>query len=741
MLGDPRNLDSADAMWEQLAEWLETFAAAWQQGDGAPRIADFAPAEPAEIRRLALTELIKLDLEYRTENGLTIRRIEQYCEEFPELAEGGVPTDLLYEEFHIRRSAGEDVEIDEYERRFPNQRNSLKQLLQLDAPAVTSALLSSAPPTALKPGDQLDDFDLLAQLGKGAFATVFLARQRSLQRLVAVKISSNRGSEPQTLARLDHPNIVRVYDQRVLPERGIRLLYMKCVPGGTLEQAIALSRHCSRETLSGRTLLKSVNQALDLRGESPPAESTARDRLESADWPETVCRVGYQLAQALEYAHTQHGVLHRDLKPANILLTAEAVPQLVDFNISFCSKLDGATPAAYFGGSLAYMSPEQLEACDPTHVRSPETLTGSSDMYSLGVVLWEMLTGSRPFADEQLTGSWSETLAGMVRTRRQGPDVELLAAQTGQLPELVPILARCLQPDPEQRYSSAEALANDLRLCLRPAARHLLRPDPEGWIYSMRRLIVPALAAAALGPNVPTAYFNYCYNYDNIINKHAEASALFEKVQLIINAIAFPIGVALVIWYIWPVVRAISSGRVRPDIDSDRLARLRRRSLRIGHFIAMLAICEWTIAGMAYPVAMYLGGERLSPADNAHFFSSLLLCGMVAAAYPYFFASSFTVRVVYPALVEPFHMRVGDVADMDRLERWTWLYLGVGLLVPMLAVALTVTLGGQQHRTMLAVVSGSSLAGFVLLVALARYLQSTIGTLRQVSGVADKRET
>ena len=77
-----------------------------------------------------------------------------------------------------------------------------------------------------------------------------------------------------------------------------------------------------------------------------------------------------QLAQALDYAH-QQGVLHRDVKPANVLLSAEGSPKLADFNISFCSQLEGATPAAYFGGSLAYMSPEQLEACNPDHDRKP----------------------------------------------------------------------------------------------------------------------------------------------------------------------------------------------------------------------------------------------------------------------------------------------------------------------------------------------------------------------------------
>ena len=76
------------------------------------------------------------------------------------------------------------------------------------------------------------------------------------------------------------------------------------------------------------------------------------------------------------------------------------------------------------------------------------------------------------------------------------------------------------------------------------------------------------------------------------------------------------------------------------------------------------------------------------------------------------------------------------MADLDRLQRWTWLYLVLGLLVPMLAVALMVTLGGQQHRAMLAVISGSSLAGFVLLVGLARYLQLTLARLREIAGVA-----
>ena len=129
--------------------------------------------------------------------------------------------------------------------------------------------------------------------------------------------------------------------------------------------------------------------------------SALRERLAAWTWPETVCWLGARLAEALDHAHRQ-GVLHRDVKPANVLLTAEGSPKLADFNVSFSCKLDGANPAAFFGGSLAYMSPEQLEAFNPAHGRDPGDLDGRADLYSLCIVLWELLAGRRPFPDDAL---------------------------------------------------------------------------------------------------------------------------------------------------------------------------------------------------------------------------------------------------------------------------------------------------------------------------------------------------
>ena len=244
----------------------------------------------------------------------------------------------------------------------------------------------------------MDDFDLLTGLGAGAFARVFLARQVSMQRLVAVKISADHGSEPQTLARLDHDYIVRIFDQRVLAQQRLKLLYMQFLPGGTLLGVLRWVRATPVEQRNGQLLLDAVDAAMEEKGEIRPSDSSVREEIASLTWPETVAWLGRRLAEALDYANSR-GVLHRDLKPANVLLTAEGVPKLADFNISYSRNTAGTSPVAYFGGSLSYMSPEQLEACHPHRPGTAADLDTRADIFSLGVVLWELLTGAKPFDD------------------------------------------------------------------------------------------------------------------------------------------------------------------------------------------------------------------------------------------------------------------------------------------------------------------------------------------------------
>ena len=223
---------------------------------------------------------------------------------------------------------------------------------------------------------------------------------------------------------------------------------MQYVAGGTLQAVLEAIRETPEAERSGRTFLNAVDAAMEKRGETPPTGSTQREQIAGRTWPETVCWLGVCLAEALDNAH-RHGVLHRDVKPANVLLTVDGSPKLADFNVSFSCKLDGANPASFFGGSLAYMSPEQLEAFNPAHEREAGDLDGRSDLYSLCILLWELLTGRRPFHDDGIKDDWGRTLAHMTEQRRKGVD----AAERAFLPAGCPagldeVLLTGLEPDP-----------------------------------------------------------------------------------------------------------------------------------------------------------------------------------------------------------------------------------------------------------------------------------------------------
>ncbi len=729
------HLNDSQVVWDRLAQCIETLATAWEETGVPPRLADFLPREPAALRRMAIIELIKVDMEYRWSTDQTLQRIEDYLAEFPELTdEGGAPVDLLYEEFHIRRRCGSDVDVREYFERFPQRRDDLRRLVGIDDPLGTTTRICALARDHLEAGDSIDDFDLLTRLGQGAFASVFLARQRSMQRLVALKVSADRGSEPQTLAQLDHPHIVRVYDLRRLPERGVRLLYMQYVRGGTLQDAIQFAGENASAQRGGKTLLAAVDQALDQRGESPPIDSSLRGRVADATWTEVVCWMGMQLADALQYAHS-HGVLHRDLKPANILLTDEAAPKLVDFNISCCSKVEGASPAAYFGGSLAYMSPEQLDVANPARDERPESLTPASDVFSLGIVLWELLTLERPFGDENLKDRWGQTLDDLAARRKSGVPANAIARLPGGCPDaLREILLTCLAPHPQDRYASAGELSDELRLCLHPAAQAVLRAPDRGWRRLTRQFSVVALVLTALLPNALAGVFNYVYNDQQIVEQLGpEAVVVFRKVMLTINAVAFPLGVAVAIRLFWPVRHALLSVPARAGPANVDAASALKRCLQIGHFVALIGIAEWTIAGIAYPVALESLGADLALNQFVHFVVSLAICGLIAAAYPFFLLAVLGMRAWLPPLFRPRLVTGDDCQQLEWLGRVVWYYLGVAALVPMLAVVL-LNFSGSTNRTALGVVSGSSVVGLLAIFFMARMLQHDIRALVDLIG-------
>ena len=723
-------LDHGPATWDLLAERIDALIYRWDAAESPPVLAEFVPPTGTSLRRLVIVELIKVDLDYRYQRKMP-KRIEDYLAEFPEICgPGGVPSDLIFEEYQVRRRSGEQIPPQEYFDRFPNRTNELARLLGLNTPTEATLGHRGHPEAEIQAGQRLDDFDLQILLGEGAFAKVFLAWQRSMQRRVALKVSSDRGDEPQTLAQLDHPHIVRVYDQRQIADRNLRLLYMPYLPGGTLHDVLKLIRSTPAELRSGQLLLDAVDASLAKRGENVPLDSANRQRLASMTWPEAVCYLGARLAEALDYAHRQ-GVLHRDIKPANVLLGADAAPRLADFNVGCCSKLEGASPAAFFGGSIPYMSPEQIEAFNPAHPREVGSLDGRADIYSLGVTLWELLTGRRPFPDERLEGDWSHTLAELTVRRKAGISTEAFASLPADLPPgLRDVLLTCLNSDPAKRYATAGQLARELDLCLKPHTRDLLYPPP-GWRTWARRHPLLALYPTGLIPSAIASPFSIWYNGMEIVDRFPDAEHMFVFLQKVVNGAFYPLGILLFGIIAWPVVRGLKRLQ-RGPLPADELARLRRYCLRLGPAAVAVCVSAWASAGVIFPAVIDLTVHPMPREFHIHFLLSQTLFGLIASSYPLFAVHFVAVRALYPAFLPSGELTPRDVSQLNRLDRSLGYCLVAAASIPMLAVGL-LAINESRNYLALGLLSAAGIGGFVVAFLLASAIRADKNALLELA--------
>ena len=441
-----------------------------------------------------------------------------------------------------------------------------------------------------------------------------------------------------------------------------------------------------RNSGPGRWCSTSLTRLSRKKGEIRPSGSSLRKRLAKCSWPEAVAWLGARLARGLGYAH-QLGVLHRDVKPANVLLTGEAEPKLADFNISFSEDVSGATPAAYFGGSLAYMSPEQLEAFHPLNAREAADLDHRADIYSLGVLLWEQLTAARPFTDENVPGDWYQTLDNMIADRSRGIRPDQMAALPDNCPAtLRRVLCKAMSPQPEDRWQSAEEFARQLDISLDADARDLIDP-PSASRHSWRlKWAAPILLLMFLIPNLPSAVFNYWYNRGAIERNAPQLMPSFTKVVKVVNPIVFPIGIGFGFWLALRI--AGSARRVAAKRGPPMLRPHRRRveCLRVGEYAIMICLGLWTTSGLAYPIALHFMEGRLPDWVYVHFVVSLTICGLVAIAYPFFLVTSFSVRTLYPVFVREGQCDDSDVEELKRLSERVFWYLGVSAAVPLFAL-------------------------------------------------------
>jgi serine/threonine protein kinase len=696
-------INAGTEAWGEIENWVTRFLAAWQQKP-APPLHDYLPAQPPALRKLTLAELIKADLEQRSQMR-DFKPVEAYAEEYPEIREedGSIPFELICEEYHVRRAAGEPVSLQEYCERFPAQASALQRVIgDPNAATMSTSICRTQIFSELEVGQKLDDFELQFELGRGAFGRVYLARQISMQRQVALKISADKGNEPQTLAQLDHPCIVRVFDQRQVQSRKLRLLYMEFAPSGTLQDVVKLVQQNPASARSGQILVLAATQAMLRAGVPPLSVAGWPKELASAPWSQVVCRIGAKLAEALDYAHSR-GILHRDIKPANVLIGADGWPKLADFNISFCSKLEGASPAAYFGGSLAYMSPEQLEACSPQHSRQPDSLDERSDLFSLGVLLWELYFGERPFDDGSLDSDWNTKLEEMISRRLNERPYRSVQPTDGVGHRLEKVLRRLLSPDPNDRHASGQELARELRLCLIPGASTFLERAQHGWRGLTLRFPLVSLIPVNMPPLVIWGAINLVYNRNQLIEKFQpdfpEANAamiqVFERMCWIVNSTFYPAGVILVLLYMAPVGLAIRRYRKEgAAMDPSTVNLARRRVLWWGSCLAWVAGIEWVLAGIVFPVFIHwFLPARYGPVPASfygHFVVSQTLCGIMSLTLPWLATTWIALRAHYPMLLGAGTPDEWEQHQLGRIRRHSTRFLVIPLFFSFVALLILI---------------------------------------------------
>ena len=409
----------------------------------------------------------------------TLFRIDPLCEAFEEAlqanerpqiedwleqAETGDRTLLLEHllalELDYRQQAGENISPAGYHDRFPAYQSCVSRVLRNTFPQLLStspgdeALTDPSASSGARPPARLGDFELLQEIGRGGMGVVWQARQISLLRVVAIKTIMTTGfasdmqrqrflSEAQAAATLDHPGIVPVY--AVGEDQGLLYYSMGYVEGSNL------------------------------------AEFLGQRSLEPAAAAEMVAAI----AQAVSHAH-QRGIIHRDLKPANVLIGLDGKPRVTDFGLA--RRVDGDSGLTATGqilGTPAYMPPEQARA-------GGIDVTTRSDVYALGAILYQLLSGRPPFEAD----STYDLLQQVIHREPVRP-----SHWNRSVPrDLETVCLKCLEKDPAQRYVSADELAGELLRFLdgEPVHARPVGRVARGWRWCRRNPLVASLLATTV---------------------------------------------------------------------------------------------------------------------------------------------------------------------------------------------------------------------------------------------------
>jgi len=451
---------------------IDEFEMAWLTG--RPDIPPFLDRHPCRPRSL-LVELVAIDLENRLKR-CEAARVEDYLPQFAEIVhDPDAMLDLVSVEYRFRKRNEPGLDVDEYRHRFPAYDDRLSD------PATQARLFSmSRLPAAdireLKLGADIGGVTLVRVIAEGGMGRVYEGLQHSPSRAVAVKVMKpgfisqhllrRFGYEAELLGRLRHPGIAQIFSA------GTHESEDKTVPYFVMEYVN-----------NPRTIVKYAD---DMKLSSSNRMQLFRE----------VCN-------AVAHGH-QRGVIHRDLKPGNILVDSSGHPKVIDFGIARATDAELAlttmqTDAGQLLGTFQYMSPEQFDA-------DPDDLDVRSDVYSLGMVLYELLAGRPPY---DVSSRAVYEVARIVREDEPEP-LSNLNRSLGR--DVCRIVGRCLQKDRERRYSSAAELSADIGRCLAGEPIEAWSPGLlEGIVRLARRHRIAAAATA--GVLVATAVASFVTSY------------------------------------------------------------------------------------------------------------------------------------------------------------------------------------------------------------------------------------
>lgn len=477
------------AQVNELESCIARFESAWRESD-SPEISRFLPPPDAAHYEFVLVELACIDLELAWAAGHR-RHVEVYLAEYPQLksSESAV-RQLAEQEFQSRRDAGDHVDAREYERRLNLSIHVHPK--PLDTPSVTTSRipwrerigkhydehckagstgnssvlldigLDDEYPCQLQEGESFGGFRLRRELGRGSFGRVFLAEQAGLaNRSVVLKIGKQLFDESQNLAQLLHTNIVPIYStHRVGEYQAICMPYLGSttladwIRAETQKQSSIVDQaHVpTHERFPGSTLPMSGSNSRDNQSEVMKTFAIAQSNTAQLDITGRL-RTILSLCQGLVHAH-ERGIIHRDLKPANVLLADDGTPVLLDFNLALRDR-EADQDKMIMGGTIPYMAPEQLEGLRD----SQTTIDARSDVYALGVMLFEVLSGRHPF--RTIHGKGKKVIDELLSEQRRGPpDLREFVPEIS--PAVAAIAKHCLEPDRDLRYTSARELTEDL---------------------------------------------------------------------------------------------------------------------------------------------------------------------------------------------------------------------------------------------------------------------------------------